>query len=47
MKEIFLFISSEMIILFFSILLVFRDYQLKLTANTHYERQEHNSLQQM
>ena len=24
----------------------FRDYQLKLKANTHYEKQEHNSLQQ-
>ena len=34
-------------ILFLFILLFFRDYQLKLKANTHYEKQEHNSLQQI
>ena len=38
-------LSSEMIILF--LFFFFRDYQLKLKANTHYEKQEHNSLQQI
>ena len=40
--------SSEIIILFsFILLFFFRDYQLKLKGNTHYEKQEHNSLQQI
>ena len=39
--------SSEIIILFLFIFYFFRDYQLKLKANTHYEKQEHSSLQQI